>query len=100
MDEKQKEIFIENFHELCKTLNTNNDEQLLLDFFESILSPSEIIDIAKRWLLVKELDSGVVQRDIATRYNISLCKISRGVKELKKENSAFKKMLTLSESIK
>lgn len=99
MDLKQQEIFIENFHELCKTINKNNNEELLISFFESLLSPSEIVDISKRWLLVKELDEGIVQRDISTKYNVSLCKISRGMKELKKENSAFKTMLEISKTL-
>ncbi len=99
MDQKQKEIFIENFYELCKTINKNKSEELLINFFKSLLSPSEIIDISKRWLLVKELDEGIVQRDIATKYNVSLCKISRGAKELKKENSAFKIMLDISRNL-
>ena len=48
----------------------------------------------------KEIDAGVTQREIAKKYNMSLCKITRGSKELRKENSAFRKMLDIAESKK
>ena len=45
--------------------------------------------------LVKEIDSGATQREIAKNYRMSLCKITRGSKELSKSDSAFRKMLEL-----
>ncbi len=46
--------------------------------------------MAKRWALVKELSHGTAQRRIAEDLGLSLCKITRGSRELKKEGSAFK----------
>ena len=46
-------------------------------------------------LLVKDIDAGVTQREIAKKYGMSLCKITRGSKELNKPDSAFRKMLEL-----
>ena len=43
----------------------------------------------------KELEAGTPQREIAKKYNLSLCNITRGSKEMKKEDSAFKKILSL-----
>ncbi|HZK20431.1 MAG TPA: Trp family transcriptional regulator [Treponemataceae bacterium] len=79
--------------ELCHVAISINDPILMEDFFRCLFTPAEIKDIAKRWLLVKEIDKGTTQRDIAKKFKISLCKITRGSKELKKENSAFRKML-------
>jgi len=49
--------------------------------------------MAKRWALVKELSHGTAQRRIAEDLGLSLCKITRGSRELKKEGSAFKMLL-------
>ena len=52
-------------------------------------------NIANRWLLVKEIDAGTTQREIANKFSMSLCKITRGSRELNKADSAFRKMLEL-----
>ena len=44
---------------------------------------------------VKLIDDGMSQRNIAKRLGLSLCKITRGSKELKKDNSAFKHFIEL-----
>ena len=49
--------------------------------------------VTKRWELVKLIDDGMSQRNIAKELGLSLCKITRGSRELKKENSAFKRMI-------
>ena len=83
----------ETIRELCNIVNSANDEQFIYDFFECLFTKSELKDIANRWLLVKEIDKGTTQREIAKMFSMSLCKITRGSKELKKENSAFRQML-------
>ncbi|NLK61659.1 MAG: transcriptional regulator, partial [Treponema sp.] len=40
-------------------------------------------------------DVGTTQREIAKKMGLSLCKITRGSRELKKEDSPFKKMIDL-----
>ena len=88
------ENFVEdNLKELCSLLAENNDENFIYDFFESLFTQTELVDFAKRWQLVKDLDSGVTQRDIAKKYSMSLCKITRGSKMLKQPDSAFSLML-------
>jgi len=52
-------------------------------FLDALLTPSERARIALRWRLVCLLASGLPQREIAGRLGISLCKITRGSKELK-----------------
>lgn len=79
--------------ELINCIASVSDKDLLTDFFDCLFTPSELYDIGKRWLLVKEIDKGTTQREIAKEFKMSLCKITRGSKELKKEDSAFRKML-------
>jgi TrpR family trp operon transcriptional repressor len=81
--------------EVCRVLSLTGDEKLIADFFDCLLTPAERVDMAKRWLLVHELLNGTSQRQIAKRLGLSLCKITRGSHELKKPDSAFKKMFAL-----
>jgi TrpR family trp operon transcriptional repressor len=83
----------ENLSELARTLARTGDSVLIEDFFRCLLTPAEIADIAARWALVKALDKKIPQREIAKKLGISLCKITRGSRELKKENSAFRRIL-------
>ena len=90
MDEKLQQ---EGLAEVCALLADTNDARLIQDFFCCLFTPSELQDMVKRWLLVKEIDRGTTQREIARMFGMSLCKITRGSKELKKEGSAFRAML-------
>ncbi|MEE9309181.1 MAG: Trp family transcriptional regulator [Spirochaetia bacterium] len=69
------------------------DRKLIRDFLICILTKFEIKEIAGRWELVKLLNKGMSQRKIAEALRMSLCKITRGSKELKKRDSAFKMVL-------
>ncbi len=95
-DSENKSIALEQneaLSELFGILALNNDAKSIADFFSCLFTPSELQDFATRWLLVKEIDKGTTQREIAQKYHISLCKITRGSKELKKNESAFRKIL-------
>ena len=85
--------------EMCKLLSKNSDADFIYEFFGCLFTPAEMNDFAKRWLLVREIDKGTTQRDIAKKFHISLCKITRGSRELKKEYSAFRKLLDYADSI-
>lgn len=82
------------YKELCSIVAKINDAKFINDFFECLFTDAERKDFAERWILVKELENGTTQREIAKKYNMSLCKITRGSKELHKENSAFKKIIS------
>jgi len=69
------------------------DRKLVREFLICILTKYEIKEIAGRWELVKLLYDGMSQRRIAEQLGMSLCKITRGSKELKKRDSAFKTVL-------
>ncbi len=81
---------------MCELLAKTQDSQVIQDFFECLFTPAERDDFATRWLLVKEIDQGTTQREIAAKYSMSLCKITRGSKELKKPDSAFRRFLDLA----
>ena len=80
-------------HELEKVFTEIMDYQEMVTLFEEIFTQKELRDLTLRWQLLKELYEGQTQRSIASRYRISLCKITRGSKVLKKKGSTVKKIL-------
>jgi TrpR family trp operon transcriptional repressor len=86
-----------NLAELASALSRTDDQELIMDFLYCLLTPAEIADIAARWALVKELKRKTPQREISKDLGISLCKITRGSRELKKPGSAFQRMLVMQE---
>ena len=87
------------FDELSRVLAATDDQNLVKAFLSSLLTPSERLDIAARWELVNRINLGATQRRVAQDLGVSLCKITRGSKELKKEGSAFKTMLQLRDQL-
>lgn len=85
--------------ELCRVLAETNDRELLEAFFSCLLTPAETADIAARWALVKTLREGLPQREIARLLGLSLCKITRGSRELKKPGSAFQRILAILDNL-
>lgn len=81
------------FQELIKIFIDIDDPDEMASFFQEIFTPNEIEDISLRWQLLKELHEGQTQRSIATKHGMSLCKITRGSKVLKRGNSIAKKIL-------
>jgi TrpR family trp operon transcriptional repressor len=96
--ENTEEVIDATVKELCHILKQAEDEKFIYDFFKCLFTPPELKDFANRWLLVKELDKGTTQREIAKKYGMSLCKITRGSRELAKDNSAFRKLLDFQKS--
>lgn len=86
----------ENLLELASALAQTKDAQLIKDFLRRLLTPAETADIAARWALVKALEQKIPQRKIARTLGLSLCKITRGSREMKNPDQAFQKMLALS----
>jgi TrpR family trp operon transcriptional repressor len=76
------------------------DEHRIAAYFRALFTPRELADLALRWALVKALRKKEPQREIAKTLGVSLCKITRGSRELKKEDSAFLKMLAVLEADK
>lgn len=89
----------ENIGELSSAFAATSDPHLIESFLRSLLTPAETADVAARWALVKALADHVPQREIAKELGLSLCKITRGSRELKKEESPFRKMLEIAASL-
>ena len=70
----------------CSVDDPGEMKKLFLEIFTS----SEIEALNLRWKLLTELGTGHTQRDIAKKYGISLCKITRGAKILKNEKSLLR----------
>lgn len=79
--------------EISWALARADDPRLIREFLKSILTQNEVDEIAARWALVRLIDDGMSQRKISRELGLSLCKITRGSKELKKRGSAFKRMI-------
>ena len=82
--------------ELLTVFTKITDSLEMEDFFREIFTPKELENLVLRWQLLKDLYEGQSQRSIAAKHRISLCKITRGSKILKKENSITKKILDTS----
>jgi TrpR family trp operon transcriptional repressor len=89
---RNPELMRHNIAEMARALEGAN-AVLIEEFLYSLLTPAEADEMAKRWALVKELSHGSPQRKIAEELGLSLCKITRGSRELKKEGSAFRMVL-------
>jgi len=79
--------------ELAEALAREDDPEIIKGFLESLLTENEVNDISSRWTLVRLIDRGMSQRTISRELGLSLCKITRGSRELKKENSPFSHMI-------
>ena len=84
---------MDNIEELSGIMSNMNDKKDLRQFLLEILTESELADLSKRWRIIKMLNSGYAQREIAKELNVSLCKVTRGAKILKNKNAIVKKYL-------
>ena len=94
MEDKEK-ILAQSMDGLTKTLASVKDRELLRDFLKALLTPQEYNAVASRWALVRLLDQGLTQRKISEVLGLSLCKITRGSREMKKDDSPFQKMIDI-----
>lgn len=92
---EENPALLESYDELCGLLLKIKDKNELKSVFNCLFTPNERRDFAERWQVVKELKAGTTQREIARKYNMSLCKITRGSKELQKSGSGFLRLLEL-----
>lgn len=88
----------ENIAELADALAKTEDPAVIESFLRGMLTPSETADIAARWALVKALKEKKTQREIAKDLGVSLCKITRGSRELKTRGEAFRAMFEVREN--
>ncbi len=93
MTSTDSDLIRDNYRELCALIAAEQNEQFISDIFTCLFTDAERKDFSERWLIVKALAAGMPQRTIAKEFKLSLCKITRGSRELKKEDNAFSRML-------
>lgn len=84
---------MDNLRELIEIFSETTDRRSMRKLFDELFTASEEKDLAKRWYIMKELYKGTPQRRIAEDMEVSLCKITRGSRILKDEESAFRAIL-------
>jgi TrpR family trp operon transcriptional repressor len=94
--ESDTKLVHDNIAEMATAISHAEAPELIEGFLYSLFTPAEADEIAKRWALVKALSQGRPQREIAKDLGLSLCKITRGSRELKKADSPWRKMLSLA----
>jgi TrpR family trp operon transcriptional repressor len=90
---------MDNLKEISKILARLNSARMIEEFIRSILTDNEAKNLSSRWEIIKRIDQGISQRKIANDLRLSLCKITRGSRELKKSNSVLKRILTKHRSV-
>ena len=60
-------------------------------FLEELFTPSECVELSKRWALTRELLAGKSQRAIARELRMSLCKITRGARYVNDPSSVLRR---------
>jgi TrpR family trp operon transcriptional repressor len=84
----------DNLSEIIEIFSSTTDKREMRSLFEDVFTDAEREDIAKRWYIFKELYKGTPQRRIAKDMEVSLCKITRGSKTLKRDDSVIKRVLS------
>lgn len=79
--------------EITKFITSIKNKENMAVFMEEILTKAELETLSKRWRILKMLDKGKTQREIAQELKVSLCKVTRGAKILKNKNSIISKYL-------
>ena len=83
----------EEFSELSAAIATLKTGDEVAALLRELCTPAECVDFAKRWQLVRELLRGKTQRAIAAELGMSLCKITRGARCVKRPDSAMARLL-------
>ncbi len=102
MDTSKKNNALENrtseeqkaFDDIISVFCSTADEEEMRALFDDLFTASEVKDLITRWLLMDDLYKGKPQREIAEARKLSLCKITRGSKMLKKEDGFMHRLLS------
>ncbi len=80
---------IKHIAEMLSQMNKGEIYHLL----QELLTGAEIETLSKRWRILQMLSENYTQRQIAGELNVSLCKVTRGAKILKKTDSIVNKVM-------
>jgi TrpR family trp operon transcriptional repressor len=84
---------MDRIEEIAAILSTTKDSAAIEGFLRKILTRQEVEEISSRWEIIKLLDEGVSQRKISEQLGVSLCKITRGSRELRDDDSVLRRMV-------
>ena len=84
---------MDNLKEISKTLIDLKSKNDIYNFLQELFTEAELNDLSKRWRILKLLNEGVTQREIAKILNVSLCKVTRGAKIIKNKDAIVTKYL-------
>jgi TrpR family trp operon transcriptional repressor len=82
--------YLIDLYKLFASVENEKEAELLL---KDILTPQELESVAERWQLIQALATGLPQRDIAEKLEISISKITRGSRMLQFGDGGFKYFL-------
>lgn len=80
-------------NEISEILSKIKNKEDIVLFLNELFTGSELEDLSKRWRILKMLNAGETQRDIAKELGVGLCKVTRGAKVLKDNNAITRKYL-------
>ncbi len=92
LEDREREA-IEAYDDIINVFAATTDEEDMKALFDDMFTDSERRDLVNRWLLMKDIYQGKPQRQIAADRSLSLCKITRGSRMLKKENGFMRRLL-------
>ena len=75
-----------NLDELVGVILNIEDKEQLKQFLHDILTPAELRDVIRRWRIIKLLNKGLTQREIAKQLGVSISKVTRGSRVLQGDN--------------
>ena len=79
--------------DIAKLISGFKNEDDIVDFLFELLTKTELETLSKRWQILKMLNKGLTQREIAKELKVSLCKVTRGSRILKNKKSIVTKCL-------
>ena len=71
----------------------SSDRSLLDKFLEDLLTPKEYEEIATRWQIIKELETGKSQRQITEQLGVGIATVTRGSRALQNAVGGFNQVL-------
>ncbi|MBM3228245.1 transcriptional regulator [Candidatus Peribacteria bacterium] len=77
---------LHSLYQLFAAVDTPREAEMLL---QDLLTPEEVASISGRWQLIRMLDEGVPQREIAEEIGLSISKITRGSRMLQFGSGGF-----------